>query len=79
MIVSAVFFDLFQLKNNDLTTYNSAVIGQSVRNDLNFDTVYGSVGFRSGSHYWELRINQMLDEHAIYIGVSTYVDIREAS
>ena len=55
------------------------MIGQTVPNTLNFDTVYGSVGFSKGRHFWELRINSMLDEHAIFIGVSSGVSVESAS
>ena len=62
---------VWQLKNNDLHATNVATIGQTVAANLNFDTVYGSVGLTSGRHFWELRIENMLDEHAVYIGVSS--------
>jgi len=52
-----------QLLNNCLTA--------NKRQEMNFETVLATVGFSSGKHYWEVKLDLFNELEDIFIGITT--------
>ena len=48
--------------NNNLTA--------NKKYEINFETVLATVGFDSGRHYWEIKLDTFVDMEDIFIGVA---------
>lgn len=51
-----------QLLNNCLTA-NKKI-------EIDFGTVFATVGFNSGKHYWEIKLDTFVEFEDIYVGIS---------
>ena len=38
--------------------------------EIDFETVLATVGFDSGKHYWEIKLDTFVDMEDIFVGVS---------